>query len=753
MNSLMKRSMIVALCLCMLLVTACGSGGDGGDKPMGRYVESRLDYPVEGKSPFLQRQRSDGSIDVYYSDTEGANFQCFNTKDGEKWEEKEIPWKLPAGQFINGLVYDKDDRAYIMTADYSSGSIDNFIYRTEDNGTLTLIPIELKDANGAPAQHTMMEGMEVADNGNILLGQYGSGVGEYKQDGTFVRLYAAGSGKGDSSGFAADGNKLYVIDSGSSVVLAYSLEDGSQLQTITFDNFTRDTYIATGAESAVYLYNRNGIFRMADGGSVWEKLVDGSLTSMIIPSLYFGEFIEGLNGEFYLSGGDGMGSGGQPSQLYKYVYDKTIASLPEKELVVYTLNENASLRQAAGEFQRNHQDTKVNIQVGLDADSAATASDVIRSLNTELLNGKGPDVILLDGMPAESYIEKGVLADLSGILKDMKYDKTMNKVVAETYKNKDGIFAVPSKFSMPVLITDAANAEGLTSLDALAEFAKTHEDKPLIGDKSPENLMNSLLASCAPAWIKGDQIDENGLKDFLERIKEIADTSSPSYEVKPEDNGRSGNFGAGGGGGGVSLSVVSTGGGNSSDSGLFHWAFGRAHALIADIAGSNHLSGMFLGIRKEGNAVILPLPGQAQNVYVPMETIGIHAKSKEMDKAKDFVKLLLSDSVQEKTMDRSGMPVSLAAFDAYISEQDLDVYMGIGGSDYDENESLDGGMPTPEEKEPLRKLYESAKTPYKTDDTLAEMILNEAQGYFTGEKGIAKTILDIQEATKLYLSE
>lgn len=40
------------------------------------------------------------------------------------------------------------------------------------------------------------------------------------------------------------------------------------------------------------------------------------------------------------------------------------------------------------------------------------SEDTIRALNTELLGGKGADVLILDGLPVESYQEKGILLDI-----------------------------------------------------------------------------------------------------------------------------------------------------------------------------------------------------------------------------------------------------------------------------------------------------------------------------------------------------
>ncbi len=51
--------------------------------------------------------------------------------------------------------------------------------------------------------------------------------------------------------------------------------------------------------------------------------------------------------------------------------------------------------------------------------NGVTANDAVKNLNTQLLAGKGPDMILLNGMPADAYIEKGILMDLSDFVAEL----------------------------------------------------------------------------------------------------------------------------------------------------------------------------------------------------------------------------------------------------------------------------------------------------------------------------------------------
>lgn len=39
-------------------------------------------------------------------------------------------------------------------------------------------------------------------------------------------------------------------------------------------------------------------------------------------------------------------------------------------------------------------------------DNGVTLEDALKTLSTDILAGNGPDVLILDGMPVDSYVEK-----------------------------------------------------------------------------------------------------------------------------------------------------------------------------------------------------------------------------------------------------------------------------------------------------------------------------------------------------------
>ena len=45
----------------------------------------------------------------------------------------------------------------------------------------------------------------------------------------------------------------------------------------------------------------------------------------------------------------------------------------------------------------------MDYRIAVEDEYGKVTEDVIRALNTELLNGKGADVLILDGLPMETY--------------------------------------------------------------------------------------------------------------------------------------------------------------------------------------------------------------------------------------------------------------------------------------------------------------------------------------------------------------
>ena len=150
-------------------------------------------------------------------------------------------------------------------------------------------------------------------------------------------------------------------------------------------------------EDALYFCTSRGIYRRLGEGSVLEQVVDGSLTSLGFPPMSVRHLLVEEDRFCVLLLDEQTDS----YLLRSYRYDPDIPTVPTQELNIWSLRDNKTVRQAAGLFQLQNPDVRVTLETALSPDSAMTAADALRALNTRLLGGGGPDLLILDGISAQ----------------------------------------------------------------------------------------------------------------------------------------------------------------------------------------------------------------------------------------------------------------------------------------------------------------------------------------------------------------
>ena len=144
-------------------------------------------------------------------------------------------------------------------------------------------------------------------------------------------------------------------------------------------------------EGGFYAAGPSGLYHTGRNGTVWEQLIDGSLNSMGRQDLTIRGFFTGSDGSYY---GIYTTTGEEKVLFLHYVYNSTVDTVPPETVSVYSLRDNKAVRQAAAILQKNNPQVRVDFRVAVEDEEEAVTEDVIRALNTELLNGKGADCLL-----------------------------------------------------------------------------------------------------------------------------------------------------------------------------------------------------------------------------------------------------------------------------------------------------------------------------------------------------------------------
>jgi ABC-type glycerol-3-phosphate transport system substrate-binding protein len=424
-------------------------------------------------------------------------------------------------------------------------------------------------------------------------------------------------------------------------------------------------------------------------------------------------------------------------KLYRYVpNDGTGSDAPKKTIRIYALTDNAAVRQAIALYREANPTVNVELEVGLTGKDATTANDALHTLNTKILAGEGPDIILLDGMPIDAYKTQGLLADLSELYAELTASGNYFDNILGAYTDESGTYALPARFAFPALFAKSATADGVDSLAALVAAAKARAAaEPGGAVFSNANQKRYLYTASYPAIFgNGKQLDEAALREFLEQTKALKEASDTGVVVTT----------LGGPGGGSDED------GNGSENGFT--LVGNPGMLSLGNALSPSEFGMIELVRAitGEDLTYKPLSFGGTKTFEPGTVMGVNAKSKDIDAAKDFLRFMLSEGIQG-TDQGTGLPVSSAAFAAAL-EQSKELgtdFVDERGKAHDySNDTF--VKPTVDD---YVALIKSLDTAISDDLVVRDIIFSQLQAYLNGTASLDDTVKNISQKLNLYLAE
>lgn len=641
------------------------------------------DMAAQGWSVMDLSEGYDGALLILYMD---STYRLAYSADGIGYEVIDVPGWYDFSRFYTGDgVFRTGDEGQDSPGTESPAIINQAPITNEGPGSPTEgTPVQTEEPKsgtmgvaigGGYSGSTSFDDtgeMDLYPNGVILLDNsflvtyFMVGVKEYGFDGTLLREY---DGVGNKNTVAAYDGKLAITDLSGGEILFYDLDTGNLLEAVKLEgigvsnggsgfggmvvSLGGNVLISMDADGLV-AGDSTGIYRYTDGS--WVMIVDGELSTFIMSDRAMAYLVPGHNGDYYAVLGE-MGA-----EVMRYVFDATLSAEPEINLEIFSLHDNSTVRQAIGQFQRQNPNVKVSLRIAMDNESGATLEDVVRALNTELLGGKGPDLIVLDGLPFESYIDKGVLKDITGLVNKLTNSGNLLSNMSKAYARDGKTYGVPSRFSVPIMLGDSSELSGINSLSDLKDRVfelQAGETQYLRAESSDvwynEGIMMKYYDACATMFMTEDgTIDEAALAAFLSDMLAINDVLK---ENTPES--QAGLF---------MIAMSSRGGGGAEiiDMGVNDIADGKALVHLQTLVGVLGLTNISRSIGEMDNMSLVSMFNATD--YYPSGSVGILAGSKQTELAESFLELLLSQSVQDKYL-YDGFPVNKRSLKTMLDEQ------------------------------------------------------------------------------------
>ncbi|MCD8151381.1 MAG: extracellular solute-binding protein [Clostridiales bacterium] len=570
------------------------------------------------------------------------------------------------------------------------------------------------------------------------------------------------------------GDRLLVFAADS--VCEYDTKTDTQTATheALYDIFdSNSSFIAVGSvedDAVIYYACMDGIFSYDLGTDTSAQVMDGNATSLNSANCGMDHFMETNDGSFLVWYTDYL-TDTIDSTLLNYSYSADAAVDYTAELTIYVLaDDNYSLDTMVSLYKKEHPDVMVTIEYGYSDDDAVTASDALRTLNTEIMAGNGPDLILLDGMDVDTYVENGLLLDLSETVQPMIDSGALFPNIAGTYTEDDGaIYVVPLTFSVPAIVGETGIVNEINSLSDYAAAAEAYAaseesaDIPFMDSYDLMDLIGTMMFVNAGTWFAEDgTLDEENLTEYLTEMKKLYQAV---YATLPEEDREYYD---------KEISSYLENMGDTLSFSDFGWIdpagevmsimVGSSRIELGNLSYDNGLEYITSAQRAGENITYKLMPGTMENVYVPSLTIGINSKSEQQEAAIELLSYLLSDDGQEDALNYTdGYPVNTSAFDAMMTDPNLDqegyepgtstASMGIVEEDGRETD-LDLYWPSDEQIEEFKEIINGLDTPAYTNDTVLTTILTDCYACVTGDEvSVEDAVAQVVQDLSIYLAE
>jgi multiple sugar transport system substrate-binding protein len=599
-------------------VSACGgeSGRASGQQNSVSYVETEIGNNSGLTWPGGGRVNSKGQL-VILDRGDGTN-SGFVILDQDGKPAGQVKCSLPGN--AGAFALDAQDNIYALTTGAQGGgdsqkleviSPAGDILKTIDLGAFPV------DGTGSGTDVAMGRGyMDIAvdSDGNIYLADPSKGVRMLDRDGKPVRTL--GSQGCESIDVDSDGNIITrSVGMGKDVLERLDAQTGKSIWSIDLSQNSREV-VSIGsnkvrvskADKHIYCLDGQGITKYDSSGKPAGTAVDFRSYTILASGYNVSDMFTDASGNIYVTatsipaGGAGMrrmsGQGGikqgpangaqsdsisgenslnseadsGPSdkkivngrpevkyELYRYSVRSGDSTAQNQKVIAVSIPEsNRTLEMAAAKFQRDNPGYRIDIQTYPDQNNNGGDYDTyVKNLNTQILSGKGPDIISVAGMPFDNYISRNILVNLSEMIaNDESFDMSKYYTnIFDALKYNGNLYVLPTDFAFNVLM---ANQGVLDQESVKIDDSKwTWSDFKSIAEKvtkkagngnagsraalpsvSPDELLNLLTGGSYSNYLdagrKSANFNSGGFIELLNTVKKLSDGSYTDSSVKTD---------------------------------------------------------------------------------------------------------------------------------------------------------------------------------------------------------------------------
>ncbi len=711
-----------------------GNAGDGvtGSPDRGAWVEKEVPlkgipegvtlkqlYTADDKVHLLTAAEGDGGFSLQEWELREDTFTEVTADwladfviPGESWADISL---MRDGNGVQYLFYD--------LVDSEVGSYRGHLWRGSGAEAREITPEKWTVVNEEYGVYENINGIAALNNGSLVASSWISADRINGEDGSVLDSVPVTSyydGK-----MVTDGENVYLCSAGMNGNMeGVEKWAGGKMNDATMIPFGKSSTFSplfcALPDGTLISADDDGIFRCEAGTEDWKKLLSGMDTSFSLSSTWCTNLTALQDGRIYAL----FREEGGISKLLMYEYDPEAVPVVSTVLKLYTVEENTLIQNAAAMYHKENPEILIEVEYAYSREDKYSGdtldyNTVQQQINTMLMGSEAPDILVLDHLNKDSYLEKGLLADLQEIIAPMEQNGELLSNIMGAYHTEDGKqYIVPMQFGFTLAMGRDISVQDMASMEALGTFLSGKSEN-YMGERTISELVDLFYPYFCGSMVANKELDREALSGYLESLKQIAGNSGL---IEQRDK-------------------------NERDYNLWDLAYKAKFEMEMNAGFYDSMFPLAIAdyIKSDFTAF--------ENTFVPYVEMAVSSKSENQEIAKDFLAFCLSEKVQGKDL-YTGFPVNAACLEnqAEIDRSDYAAESAIEIGEGAQEIFQIGAYPA-ETAQKLVALCKSLDRPIKEDMKIREVLIEVLPPYLQGQQSLEETLDMIEGGLKMYLAE
>lgn len=417
--------------------------------------------------------------------------------------------------------------------------------------------------------------------------------------------------------------------------------------------------------------------------------------------------------------------------------------IPDKKVLVLGGSYvDSDLRKRVVDFNKSNDEYRITIKEYQMYNTREDYMAGYTQLNNDILAGNMPDILVVDsyGMSVENYVSKGVLADIGALIeKDEELSqKEFMTNVFDAYKVNGKLYQVIPSFYVQTMMAKKSLVGDRTSWtmkDLEEVMAAMPEGAMAFGEATKSSFLWNMLEFCGNDFVDVSSgkcnFDSQQFIDMLEYANTLPEELSEDYYGEDWWMNWQSQY--------------------REDRTLLMYCYISSFSNL-----NNSINGYF---GEDVSCIGFPTDNGMGSFVGANYQYVLSAKSKNLDGAWQFIRYYLTDEYQNEL--QWGLPVSKDAFmekskealqkDYYIDENgekvEVEEYFDVNG------ESIEIKPLTQQQLDEIVTFIQSVTKRQYYNQDIQNIVTEEADAFFTGQKSAKDVAGIIQSRAQLYVNE